>query len=483
MNSKAGTDSPQQGLRRNSVGVAGMVLLVIAVTAPLTAVASNLSVSLAIGNGLGTMWMIVLTAVIFAFFSAGYVAISRQTVNSGAYYAYIGYGLGRRAGAAAAMMAIVGYNLAVATFVVLTGFYGSAGLEDHLGISVPWWVIALGVTVAVWVIGLLGVSIATRVAAWVAVTEFVLLGALVVAVIIGRPEGFRLDFLAPQNFLSGNPALAFVLVVTCFAGYEAAAIYGEEARGGPNSIGKATYAALGLLAVTFAAMTWILIAAVADVVSTAQDDPGALLTTVAQEYLGDWASAVLVFMIVFSFFAAAMSFHAMAARYMFSAGREGYLPRALARVGPKRRTPYVAGTAQAVIALAIVVPFVVVDADPLVEFLPASAGHNALVVLLLLTACSISVIVASVRGTLRASTWAGRIAPTIAAVAFIVAMYLVVTNYSTITGSSSAFINFMPLAIVIAIGYGWHKGGHGRGLSFDEDPAQHIADPSRLEHQ
>ena len=80
---------PAGGLRRGSIGVAGMVFMVVAATAPLTAMASNLSLSLGFGAGAGTLGWIVLIGLLLVVFTSGYVALARTVVSAGAYHAYI----------------------------------------------------------------------------------------------------------------------------------------------------------------------------------------------------------------------------------------------------------------------------------------------------------------------------------------------------------------------------------------------------------
>lgn len=457
-------------LRPNAIGVPGLIFMVMGCTAPLTGVASNLTLSLGFGMGRGAVGAILVVAGVLMLFSAGYIAISRRVVNSGAYYAYVGFGLGRRAGASAAMSAMLAYNAAAAVMAVLVGYFGKVFSSTYLGIDIPWWSLTAITIVAAWYIGVTGVSMTAKVAAWVAVSEFALLVGLAVAVLIQRPEGFTFDVFAPSEVFSGNVGLGLIFVFFLFGGYEAAAVYGEEARGARDTIGRATYLSLGILTAVFVLATWTLVAAVSDVAASAQADPGGLVTSVATTYLGEWAGPVILVMITFSFFAAALSFHAMAARYLYATGREGYFPRRLGAVHPTRGTPVVAGTLQAVVCVVLIVPFVIAGADPLVDFLPAVGGLNSLAVMFLMISCSASVIVAYKQGRLGASRWAGLIAPAITLVAFISLVVLIVRDYTAITGSDSLFVNLMPIALLIAIVYGFVMAGRTEGPAFAVDP-------------
>ena len=66
-----------------------MVFMVIACTAPLTAMASNVSLSLVAGAGVGTLGWLVAVGVLLAVFTSGYVALGRKVVSAGAYHAYV----------------------------------------------------------------------------------------------------------------------------------------------------------------------------------------------------------------------------------------------------------------------------------------------------------------------------------------------------------------------------------------------------------
>ncbi|PKW16360.1 APC family permease [Saccharopolyspora spinosa] len=456
MTQRGNNDGSSSGaqLKANSVGIFGMVFMVMAVTAPLTAMASNISLSLAFGVGAGTVGVIVLVTLILLVFSAGYVALSRHVVDAGAYFAYISRGLGPAAGTASAIIATIAYNAAAAAMATAVGYFGNVALSTYLGVDLPWYALTALVLAVTWLIGFLGVSAATGVNAWVSVSEFLLLLVLVVAVLVRRPAGFSLDVFAPHSVSGGNIGLAMVFVLLCFGGYEAAAIYGEEARAARKNVARATYTALVLLAFVFLAATWAVVAAVDDVVGAARKDPGVLVIDIANTYLGNWVGPVLTLMITFSFFAAAISFHNMAARYMFSLGRVGLLPGALSRVHSRRGTPVVAGTTQMLISVAVVAPFAIIGADPLVNLFPAVSGITSLAMIYLLSACCASVVRAAKLGRITGSAWSVLVAPVVSGLALVGCGVLILWNYGEVTGSDSVVINLLPSVLVVGAVYG-----------------------------
>lgn len=480
MNPASPSVEGQGGLRKNTIGVVGMVLFVIAITAPLTALSSNIAISLAFGAGEGTVGVLALVLAILLVFSVGYVALSRQVVNAGAYFAYIGFGLGKRMGSASAVVATIAYNLAAAAMAVAVGYFGSLGLETYLHLTVPWQLIAAVTMAAVWLIGYLGVSISSKVNAFVAVTEFAILFTFAGAVLIHRPEGFSLKVFTPSEVFGGNFGLALVFCLLSFAAYEAAAIYGEEARSARRNVGRATYASLIVLAVTFILITWAIVAAVSDVVATAAADPGLILVGAMANHLGAWSGPVLMCMITFSFFAAASSFHGISSRYLFSLGRDGFLPTRLARTHPSRQTPVAAGTVQLALSAAIVVPFAFTNADPIVTLFPAVGGINALALIYLMSTCCVSIVCAAMRGRISGSIWTVRAAPAISCVALLACGGVIMINYKLVTGSDSPVIAWTPVILLLGAIYGW-LAARPKDASPSEDlaPALALAETDR----
>lgn len=461
MSDVAGTPGGQTGtgarrLRQGSIGVRGMVFMVVAATAPLTALASNFALSIGSGAGIGTLgWILVVAALLFVF-TSGYVVLSRHVVNAGAYSAFLGFGLGRSAGAAAAFIAGIAYNLATVAMLAAAGFFANAALAPVLGVDIGWYWYTFAAVLGIWAIGYFGVSIAARVTTAICVAQFVLVGILILAIALRRPGSYSLEGLTPGSMLSGNFALTLVFCLLSFGAYEAAAVYGEECDAPAKNIRTATYLALTLLVTLFFLATWSLIAAFDDIEPLAAADPGALVTMAANRYVAPWAGAVLGYTIAISFLAAAVAFHNMAARYHFALSRAGILPAALSRVHRRTGTPANATHLQIALTATIIVPFVLSGLDPLRNMFPAVSGVTSLGGISMLIGCCLSVIVASFRGKVSGSLWATRIAPTIAGAGLLTIAVIILANYRAVTGSDSLIIDAMPLLLLVGAAYGVH---------------------------
>src|SRR5215204_133848 len=97
-------------LRADSIGAVGVTASVISAAAPLTALAGVAPIALAIG-GVGVPSAYLLAGVVLSVFAIGFTAMAAQIKRTGGFFVYIGHAFGGTAGFAAAVLAIVSYNL------------------------------------------------------------------------------------------------------------------------------------------------------------------------------------------------------------------------------------------------------------------------------------------------------------------------------------------------------------------------------------
>jgi amino acid transporter len=140
---------PPGRLRANTLGTASIVFFVVAAASPLTGVAGGMPVSFGIGNGVGAASMYLLATLVLLVFSVGYAAMSRKMINAGAFYAYIGRGIGPWAGISAAFLAMMSYLGMMVAVYALFGTVTSDSLATHFGWDIPWWALTLAVLAVV----------------------------------------------------------------------------------------------------------------------------------------------------------------------------------------------------------------------------------------------------------------------------------------------------------------------------------------------
>src|SRR5690606_39930955 len=136
-----------------SLGVAGIVLMVVAAAAPITVVVANFPLILLESGSIGASLMILAATLILLLFAVGFTWMTPHVPDAGAFYAYVHQGLGRRAGLGTAAVALLSYVLLTVSMTCYLGVQAGNLLALWTGIELPWWLIS-GLMIAV--VGLLG---------------------------------------------------------------------------------------------------------------------------------------------------------------------------------------------------------------------------------------------------------------------------------------------------------------------------------------
>jgi len=256
--------SVSRALARDRLGVPAVLFFVLAGVAPLTVAAGVIPTAFATTGLTAIPVAFVMVAVILAVFAVGYMAMSRRITHSGALYAFVSRGLGRPAGVAAALVALLSY-----TFLQV-GLYGALGpaaagqAAARFGVHEPWWAWALAAWAVITVLGQLRVDITGTVLGTLLTAEITVVLAET-ALGLAHPAARHLGFvtLSPADLGSqgfGTFGVLAVVAVLGFVGFEFGAGLSEEARRPRRTIPAATYIALGMIAVVYAGASWAMAA-------------------------------------------------------------------------------------------------------------------------------------------------------------------------------------------------------------------------------
>ncbi|MHC3473480.1 APC family permease [Streptomyces sp. 7R007] len=443
-------------LKPNSLGVLGILFFVLSAQAPLTGVAGAVPIAVGLGNGAGVPASYVTAGVITLLFSVGFVAMGRHVVDAGAFYMYIRTGLGQRLGSGSAGVALLSYCAIQAAMYGLYGATVSGLLAQHAGVNVPWWACALVTMVIVQVLGAAGIEMGAKVLAVFVMAEFSILSVFSLVTLFrgGGPEGLGLvQSFSPANAVKGAPGVALMFAVASMVGFEATAIYGEEAREPRKTVPRATYLAVAVVAGFYAFASWMLIssygpsaAPAAAGKALAGGDSTSFVFAPISDLFGAWANDVLPVLLVTSLFAGILAFHNSANRYLFSLSREGLLPRRLSAIN-RRHSPGVAGWVQTAVAVVMVVPFALAGQDPVLTLFSWGSGVAVLGIMLLYLLTSLSVVVFFRRGRLDARLWNTRVAPALGAVGIVGAIWLIIENFTTLIGGAQSTAVWLELTV------------------------------------
>jgi amino acid transporter len=450
-----------RALAKDRLGIPAVLFFVLAGVAPLTVAAGVIPTAYATTGLTGIPAAFLVIAVILALFALGYVAMARAIRNAGAFYAFIAAGLGKVAGVAAALVALLAYSL------LQVGLYGAFGpnaaalAAAHLGVHAPWWAFALGAWAVVAVLGLARVEITGRVLGVLLCAEL----AVIVAQTIGglaRPADGHLSFatLSPAALGSagfGTFGVLAVVAVLGFVGFEQAPVLAEEAKHARRTVPAATYTALGMIAVVYAGASWAMAAHTGTshvVAAAAAQGPGLLFGLSGSSALSQAAQ----WLFLTSLFAAALAFHNATWRYAFALGRENVLPAALGRTGANN-IPKAASLLQSATGLAVITGYALTGQNPMTRLFFWLGTTGGLGIMILLAATSAAVAVFFARNPRGESIWPRLIAPALAAALLTGIVILAVQHYALLLGvppgSPAAWILPGTYAAVAATGLAW----------------------------
>ncbi|MCM6774328.1 APC family permease [Nocardia sp. CDC159] len=452
----------ERSVLRGSMGVAGIVFLVIAAAAPLTSVGGALPVMIALGDGAGSPSAYLVAAVVLLIFSVGYTAMSRHMVDAGAFYAYIRRGLGSMWGLGAAGLALLTYTAIQAAIYGLAAATCRGLVLRYGGPDLPWPVYAAVLIALVGVLGYRNIELGARVLGVLLVLEIGIILVLSAAVLIrGGAHGVDTVSFTPSAFLSGSPGVALMFAIASFIGFEATAIYGEEARNPRRTVPTATYLAVTVIGLVYALAGWAIVLAFGDdeVTAAAGDDPAGLTFTAAARFLGGPAADVLQLMLVTSLFAALLAFHNAISRYLYALARDGFGHISLGHIHFRHGSPHKASLAQTASAVLVVGAFAVAGADPVLHLFTWLAGLATVAILILMVLTSVAVVVFFRRTGLDRRWWHSRIAPVLGMVGLLVVTAMVVRNFDVLVGGSWTVADILLAVVGLVFVFGAIAGG------------------------
>jgi amino acid transporter len=453
-------------LRPGTLGVLGVTFFVVSAAAPLTAMAGGAPVAMLLGNGPGVPAAYVVVSLILLVFAVGYTAMARQHTSAGAFYSLIARGLTQRAGGAAAMIALLGYN---AMQIGLYGLFSAAAAgfaTEHLSITLSWWVYAF---IAMAVIALLGyrqVDLSVKVLAVLVSLEFLIVLLLDLAILIkggsGGQESINLTPFSWSSFSTGSLAIALLFNFASFIGFEATTIYSEEARDPRRTVPRATYLAVIVIGLFYTLTTWLMVngqgaVGLQDFLGGLKPDPTAFLFVLGDTYLGSTLTTVMSLLFISSVFAALLAFHNAVARYLFALGREGLLPDRLGRTHSLHLSPHIGSVSQSVLAFVVVLIFVIADQDPVLALFTwlTQLGTLAIIVLMALTSFAVIAFFGTHRD-LDPSRARTLIAPAVSGLALVAVAIYAAAKFGLLIGDPDSALSWqLPSLILIAGVIGW----------------------------
>jgi amino acid transporter len=358
--SQAGT-TPQ--LQKDAIGLAPVLFQSITHMAPAAAVAFSIIFAVTYAGG-ATPLAVVLALVACLFVAISIGQLARHLPSAGGLYTYSARGLHPVAGFFVAWGFMLAEPLVAPLLYLIFGNVISVFLTNHFNTPAWLWApFAAAAGIGVWFLVYRGVRISTEAGVILGAFEIVVFLALAITLIIAAGSHNTLSVFSPTTGNSngwGSVFAGMVYTVLAFIGFEASLPLAEETKDPRRTLPRAVLLSCVLIGVFYlicyyAAMVYF----GPNVAADAKNgffvfNGGDPWDGLAAKVWGPFSILVLL-AIVNSAFANSNAGANAATRVGYALGRVGILPRALANVHPRFKTPYIAVHIQGALGIAIAV--------------------------------------------------------------------------------------------------------------------------------
>jgi len=357
-------------LHKNAIGLPGVLYFCLAGSAPITAMLFNVP-SMADQAGAATPLVFLLSGVALLLLGVSIVYLSRRLTSAGGFYTWVRHGLGKRTAFQSGWLMMGGYALFEASLLGGFGSYTNSSFANYLHFQMPggWVTYALLGGILIFLLSYFDVKWSVYAMAPFLVLEVAILVILNTFISVHggaaghdflhtfTPAGANLKGAAPGGILGIGVAMA--LGVWSWVGFEAGAVYGEEARNPRRAVPFAVFSVILILTLLY---TWTAYSATIGFGWThAVDKYGNLSLNpppyyqLASTYVGGWLEALMVVAISTSSLACGLAFHNGMVRYLYAMGREGILGKVFGKTHSAYRSPHIAIIAQSIFSLALII--------------------------------------------------------------------------------------------------------------------------------
>jgi amino acid transporter len=452
-------------LKRDAVGLVGVIFMAVATAAPITAMTGNVPIVVAFGNGLGVPAGYLFATVVLTIFSVGYTAMSKHITAAGAFYGYISHGLGQVVGMVSGLLATMAYVVFEASIIGFFAYSANDTFKSLAGVDIHWlWFAFLGLALNM-ILSYFDINLTAKVLGVFLITEILMLGLVALVTLFngGGPDGLMAYTLNPLNAFqttglqAGAVGLGLFMCFWSWVGFESTAMYGEESREPKKIIPIATLVSVVGIGLFYTFVSWMTVAANGvKAPELAAEQFAGIFFNPTEQFIGTWAVGLFKILILTGSFACSMAFHNCAARYLYALGRENLIPgtaRTLGATHPTHGSPHIAGFVQTAISVVLILAFAAAGMDPYVHIYTLLAVLGTLAILIVQTLCSFSVIGyfhVKKKHPETANVWRTLIAPLVGGLSMAYVVLLLFQNQEAAAGdaSKSSFFTAIPWIVV-----------------------------------
>ncbi|WP_287268275.1 APC family permease, partial [Thermogemmatispora sp.] len=364
-------------LHKNVIGLPGVLYFCIAGSAPISAMLFNVP-PIAQQAGAASPLVFLLSGIGLLLLGVSIVYLSRRLTSAGGFYTWVSHSLGKGTAFQAGWLMMGGYALFEAALMGAFGSYTNSSFATYLHLNLPggWVSWALIGTLLIFLLSYFDVKWSVFAMAPFLILEISVLVILDLVICLrGGASGHDLlhTFSAAGADLKGAApggvlgiGIGMALGVWSWVGFEAGAVYGEEARNPRLAVPVAIFSVVAFLIILY---VWTSYSATIGygwqhAVDQFAANPSTAYYTLATEYVGGWLQALMIIAISTSALACGLAFHNGMVRYLYAMGREGILPPLFGKTHPRYRSPHMAIVAQSLFTCLLIAFFALVTQKP-----------------------------------------------------------------------------------------------------------------------
>lgn len=471
-----------QRLKKNAVGLIGVIFMAVATAAPITAMVGNVPIAIGFGNGANAPAGYIVATIVLGLFALGYSTMAKHITATGAFYGFVSHGLGRVMGMGAGALTTLAYVVFEASLVGIFSFFAHNFFTAHLGLDISWIWFALLMLAANATLTYFDINLTVKVLGVFLITEIVMLTLMAVTVLFtgGGPQGWSLGSLNPLNAFknlnttvadpkhagklltaTGSAGIGLFFAFWSWVGFESTAMYGEESKNPKKIVPKATMLSVLGIGVFYVFISWSAIVGTGPDAAVALAQDGATAGNIffgpVQQHLGNWAVVVFEFLLMTGSYACGMAFHSCASRYIYAIGRENLVSgfgKTLGATHKVHGSPHIAGFVQTAIATTIVLWFFATGRDPYGQLyaLMAILGTTAILIVQALTAFACIAYFHFHKNHPSSAHWFRTLlAPLIGGIGMLYVIYLLAVNAGFAAGAAASDIVFKLSPWVVGV--------------------------------
>lgn len=295
--------------------------------------------------------------VAMVFTALSYARMSEAIPIAGSVYSYAQRGINEDAGFIAGWLILMDY-----IFVPALLYLVSATALHDIAPEIPvvvWLLLFISINTIVNVFGIEFTAKANKIIVileLIVLVIFVAVGAYAVYLGTNGAEFTFKPLYDPNHFSMTTVMGAVSIAVLSFLGFDAISTLAEESKGGKKAIGRAIIGALLVVGVLFIIQTWV--AALIWPDYTTIDNADTAFYQIAEIAGGPWLKWTTIIATAVAWgIADALVAQAAISRILYSMARDRKLPKILAKVHKKYKTPYISTIVVAVISLIVTTIF------------------------------------------------------------------------------------------------------------------------------